>query len=118
LEGKSKSFRPPKKKELLRRAHDLENQSKFQGRVQLKDSVWIQVSSNWFLRIWTLDPSKARLKWALTASSLKITKIRNSNHQIEKHFIDRDIFSAGLHTRKKKKEDSSLFSLDAWKFYS
>jgi hypothetical protein len=36
----------------IKRAHGLENQA----RAQLKDSVWIQMSSNWFLRIWTLDP--------------------------------------------------------------
>jgi hypothetical protein len=65
------------KKRAQRRAHDLENQARVQGRVQLKDSVWIQI---------------------------KITKIRNSNQQIKRHFIVHDIFSAGLHTRKKEKK--------------
>ncbi len=81
----------------------MENQSRVQGRVQLKDSVWIQIVQIGSQEFGPWTPSKAHLKWALTASSLKITKIRNSNHQIEQHFIDHDIFSAGLHTRGGKK---------------
>jgi hypothetical protein len=56
LEGKSIGLNPPKKNTLKKRAHDLKNQDASQVRCLIKDSILLQMSPNWFLRIWTLDP--------------------------------------------------------------
>jgi hypothetical protein len=54
VEGKSIGLNP--RKELTRRAHGLKNQDASQGPTQVFNLF--QMSPNWLLGIWTLDPSK------------------------------------------------------------
>jgi hypothetical protein len=59
---KGKSIIWDQKNRALKGAHDLKNreQAMVQGRIQLEDSILLQMGPNWFLRIWTLGP---HLKW-------------------------------------------------------
>jgi hypothetical protein len=61
LEGKSIGLdqKTVLKEELL--IWRTKNQARDQPTVQLKDSICFNISPNWFLGNWTLDPS---LKWA------------------------------------------------------
>jgi hypothetical protein len=66
-------FKPPKKKKSLkRRTHELKNQDAKLGS-NPRMQFGLQVSPNWFLQIWTMDPPY--LEWALVCGKQEIFAI-------------------------------------------